>query len=60
MSLFPVVVYSNLIKTFLFMSYNISKKMDCTFDEAIQRVTGELKKEGFTPVCSLLTASYVC
>ena len=29
------------------MSYNISKKMDCTFDEAIQRVTGELKKEGF-------------
>ena len=47
MSLFPVVVYSNLIKTFLFMSYNISKKMDCTFDEAIQRVTGELKKEGF-------------
>ena len=47
MSLFPALVYSNLIKTFLFMSYNISKKMDCTFDEAIQRVTGELKKEGF-------------
>lgn len=29
------------------MSYNISKKMDGTFDEAVKKVTEELKKEGF-------------
>ncbi len=29
------------------MSYNISKKLDGTFDEAIKKVTEELKKEGF-------------
>ncbi|WP_018613987.1 DUF302 domain-containing protein [Segetibacter koreensis] len=29
------------------MSYNISKKMDGTFDEVIKKVTEELKKEGF-------------
>ena len=29
------------------MSYNISKKIERTFDEAIAKVTEELKKEGF-------------
>jgi uncharacterized protein (DUF302 family) len=29
------------------MSYNISKKLGGTFDEAIKNVTEELKKEGF-------------
>ena len=29
------------------MSYNISKRVDGTFDEAIKKVTEELKKEGF-------------
>jgi uncharacterized protein (DUF302 family) len=29
------------------MSYNISKKVGGTFDEAIKKVTEELKKEGF-------------
>jgi uncharacterized protein (DUF302 family) len=29
------------------MSYNISKKIQGTFDEAIKNVTEELKKEGF-------------
>jgi uncharacterized protein (DUF302 family) len=29
------------------MSYNISKKVEGTFDEAIKKVTEELKKEGF-------------
>ena len=29
------------------MSYNISKKVHGTFDEAIKKVTDELKKEGF-------------
>lgn len=29
------------------MSYYFSKIIDCTFDEAIEKVTEELKKEGF-------------
>jgi uncharacterized protein (DUF302 family) len=29
------------------MSYHTSKNLDITFDEAIERVTEELKKEGF-------------
>lgn len=29
------------------MSYNISKKLEGTFNEAIKKVTEELKKEGF-------------
>lgn len=29
------------------MKYYIEKKTDYTFDEAIEKVTGELKKEGF-------------
>jgi uncharacterized protein (DUF302 family) len=29
------------------MAYYFSKKLDTSFDEAIQRVTDELKKEGF-------------
>lgn len=29
------------------MSYYFSKIVDCTFDEAIEKVTEELKKEGF-------------
>jgi len=29
------------------MSYYFSKRIDATFDEAIERVTDELKKEGF-------------
>lgn len=33
-------------KTFI-MSYNLSKKIDGTFDEVISKVTDELKKEGF-------------
>ncbi|MBT3272687.1 MAG: DUF302 domain-containing protein [Spirochaetales bacterium] len=29
------------------MEYSFNKKMECTFDEAIERTTNELKKEGF-------------
>lgn len=36
-----------LIAKNFFMSYNISKKVEGTFDEVITKVTEELKKEGF-------------
>jgi uncharacterized protein (DUF302 family) len=29
------------------MQYSFNKRLDCSFDEAITRVTDELKKEGF-------------
>ena len=37
----------NITKKERFMSYYISKKVDYSFDDAIQHVTDELKEEGF-------------
>ena len=35
------------------MSYNISKKVNGTFDETIKKVTEELKKEGFSIISEI-------
>lgn len=39
--------HKTLTKGKIIMSYYFAKKLDMTFDEAIEHVTEELKKEGF-------------
>ena len=52
------IIIAQLLNKFHFlnfkiMSYNISKKVNGTFDETIKKVTEELKKEGFSIISEI-------